>query len=143
MIKTLISSSLLLLCTAKVQENTPKTFELKIDSQAFCTNQLGVAIPSVILNLKCTQGIKIYLTNGEYFTGFVNKIEENSDTFKVFGVINEKKSAGFGFAIKKDGKFGGAIIIEDDKKLYELEYSEAFKGFIFMPSIYKDGGQKS
>lgn len=143
MIANILLMSVFIFAAAKNQIENKNPFVIKIDSEKYCTDEFGMVIPSTILGLKCSESVKIFLPNKKCFTGYVNKVEHDPDIFKVFGILSKENNAGFGFAITRDGKFGGALILKEAKKLYKLEYSENAKGFIFIESVYDEGSEKS
>lgn len=120
----------------KEEKRTPPLSELRIDQEIYCTDKIGIANPFTIINLKVGQNVKIYLPTGESFSGTVSFTEflETEEIVKIIGNFNSHNNAGFGFLFsKKDNVFKGSLLFKDDKKIYDLEYSQILKGFIFCP----------
>jgi hypothetical protein len=118
----------------KSEKRTPAISELRIDQEIYCTDKVGVANPNAIINLKAGQNIKIFLPNGESFTGIVTSEEysQPEETVKILGHFLTHKNAGFGFYLsRRDGAFKGAMVFADEKKTYDHEFNPILKGFAF------------
>lgn len=118
----------------KGEKRTSPAFELRLDQDIYCTDKIGLANPVAIINLKVGQNVKIYLPTGECFSGMVDFTEflEKEEIVKIVGTFNSHKNAGFGFLFsKKDNVFQGSLLFKDEKKIYDLEFSQILKGFIF------------
>jgi hypothetical protein len=120
----------------KEEKRNPPLSELRIDQEVYCTDKFGLANPFAIINLKVGQNIKIYLPNGESFSGTVTFTEffQAEEVVKIIGNFNSHNNAGFGFLFsKKENAFKGSLLFKDSNRIYDLEYSQAAKGFIFLP----------
>lgn len=111
---------------------------LKIEQQVYLTDRHGLASPENIIRVKPLDNVKIFLSDGTELNGIVTKTEEfNKELFKVFGDIQNKDNAGFGFVLAKEGIFAGAVVFRNTDEVYKLEYSEEAKGFMLVKSIQK------
>lgn len=118
----------------KEEKRTPPLSHLRIDQEIYCTDKIGIANPFTIITLKVGQNVKIYLPTGESFSGTVTFTEflEAEEIIKIVGNFTSHENAGFGFLFsKKDNAFKGSLLFKDEKKIYDLEYSEVLKGFVF------------
>lgn len=118
-------------CFAITKDENP--FSLKINQETFFSDKSGVFIPKSVLAATPGNAIKIYLTDGTELTGLVKSTEVlNSQIFKIFGEITNRKNTGFGFVFTKDGLFAGAVVFRDENITYTINYSEAAKGYILV-----------
>lgn len=124
---------------AKTGEIPKQPFSsLKLDQETYLTNTNGVLNPKMLLGLIPSNQVKIYLTDGTVLTGLVKETEIiNNETFKVFGEITNKKNAGFGFVLTKEGVFAGAVVFRDTDETHTVKYSEELKEFILVKSLGK------
>jgi hypothetical protein len=112
---------------------TENAFSLKIDQETYISNKLGLLIPESILNLKPGNAIRIYLTDGTFFTGLIKSTElENGSIFKVFGELTNHENAGFGFVLTDKNIFAGAVVIRDKNITYTVKFSEEIKSYFLV-----------
>lgn len=109
-------------------------FKLQLDEESYLTDNHGVFNPKQIINTPIGRSVKIYRTDGFCYSGKITDIEEASDTYKIYGTVNNVQNSGFGFVLAKGGIFAGAVVEKDNSKTYTLEFSEAHKGFVLMLS---------
>jgi hypothetical protein len=107
-------------------------FSIKLDQEKYFTDTLGIANPNTIINSKPGDTVRIYFSDGTYFSAIV-KTTEMSDQgiFKVFGEMTSPNNTGFGFVLSKDGVFAGAVVQRNENITYHLQYDEVRKGYIF------------
>jgi hypothetical protein len=109
-------------------------FKLQLDEESYLTDNHGVFNPKQIINTPIGRSIKIYRTDGFCYSGKITDIEESSDTYKIYGTVNNVKDSGFGFVLAKGGIFAGAVVEKSSSKTYTLEFSDVHKGFVLMLS---------
>lgn len=122
-----------LLITQEVDSSINKPpFSIKLDQEVYLTDTLGVANPNTIIRTKPGDSVRIYFSDGTYFSAIV-KTTEMSDqgVFKVFGEMTSPKNTGFGFVLSKDGVFAGAVVQRDQDITHQLLFDEVRKGYIF------------
>jgi hypothetical protein len=128
--KTLIIACLLALTPVKAAIE-PK---LKIDQELFLSDTNGVVKAAAIAKAAAGTMIKLYKTDGTFYTGIVNLVKEDNDSYEIQGSINNC-NASFGFKIAKGGTFIGAVVEHDVKKTYVLEFSLPHKGFVLVYNL--------
>ena len=124
---------------AKIGEIPKQSFSsIKIDQETYITDTNGILNPKMLLGLIPSNLVKIYLTDGTVLNGIVKETENfNNEMFKVFGEITNKKNAGFGFVLTKEGVFAGAVVFRDTDETHTVKYSEELKEFILVKSLGK------
>jgi hypothetical protein len=124
---------------AKIGEIPKQPFSsIKIDQETYITDTNGVLNPKMLLGLIPSNLVKIYLIDGTVLNGIVKETENfNNEMFKVFGEITNKKNAGFGFVLTKEGVFAGAVVFRDTDETHTVKYSEELKEFILVKSLGK------
>lgn len=123
---------LLIARPAEKSEDQKPPFSLKLDQETFATDTKGVANPTTIIGLKPGNAVRIYFTDGTYFTALVKETTMHSDgVFKVFGEMINPENTGFGFVLTKDGVFAGAVVQRGPNIVHQLLYDEDAKGYIF------------
>lgn len=109
-------------------------FKLQLDAEAYFTDVSGMADPNRMIHTPIGKNVRIYRTDGFYYTGTVTEIDEGESHFKIYGTIHNVPGAKFGFAMVKGGLFAGAVIEPEQENTYVLEYSEAHKGYVLTKS---------
>lgn len=121
-------------------ESDKQPFALKIDQETYLTDTQGVANPNTIIKMIPGNVVRIYLTDGTFFTATVKETTMHSEgIFKAFGEISNPPNMGFGFVLTKDGVFAGAIVNRTTNVTYKLKYSEAHQGHVFLMDITASG----
>jgi hypothetical protein len=103
---------------------------LKLATEKYFTDTNGVFQVSQLISAPVGNLVRIYKTDGEYYTAQITEIEESSEFFKIYGNVLNKDNARFGFALAKGGVFAGAIVEKGADRVYTVEFSVAHKGFI-------------
>jgi hypothetical protein len=134
--KKLLISTLLLTTVLGITQEPKQAYGLKLQQNIYITDKNGVANPNVIIRLVPSNIVKICLPDGTEYTGMVKSIEEQgTELVKVFGEFLDKPESGFGFVLRKDGLFAGAMVFKDTDTTYTLEFSAEAKGYIFIKKI--------
>lgn len=123
---------MLIMQSSPKAEEQKQPFALKLDQETYLTDAQGVANPNTIIRLIPGNTVRIYLTDGTFFTAMVKETAMHSEgVFKAFGEILQPKNSGFGFVLSKDGIFAGAIVNRDSGQTFKLQYSEVHQGYVF------------
>lgn len=106
--------------------------KIKLAAEKYFTDTNGVF--SVAQLIKATAGsqVRIYKTDGSYYTGQITEIEESSEYLKIYGYIFDASDTMFGFVLAKGGIFAGAVVEKHKDKVYTVEFSAAHKGYILL-----------
>lgn len=124
---------MMIMQSAQKADEQKQPFALKLDQETYLTDTQGVANPSTIIRLMPGNMVRIYLTDGTFFTAMVKETTMQSEgVFKAYGEMLTPKNSGFGFVMSRDGVFAGAIVSRDDNKTYKLQYSEPHQGYVFL-----------
>jgi hypothetical protein len=107
---------------------------LKLDQENYLTDTNGKADPSRMIVTPVGKLIRIYRTDGFYYTGKVTEIEESDAYFKIYGTIFNVPGAQFGFVLAKGGVFAGAVVEAGKESAYVMEYSPEHKGYVLFKS---------
>jgi hypothetical protein len=111
---------------------------LNINQEIYLSDTRGVMTWNVIPSLKVKDNVKFYLTDGTVLTGYIKEvINESNKIFKVYGELNNRENAGFGFGLSDDGAFGGAIVFRNTQETYVIKYLESIKGYIMIKAAPK------
>jgi hypothetical protein len=105
-------------------------FKLQLAEETYLSDRNGVLSADQISRVELGRLVRIYRTDGFYYTGKVTAIEESDSTYKVYGDVNNVKNTHFGFVLAKGGVFAGAVVEIDNKQTYVVELSEVHKGFV-------------
>jgi hypothetical protein len=108
---------------------------LKLDEEYHLTDETGKVIPAQFVRAKVGDIVKIKRTDGFVYSGKITEIEQNDESFKLMGEIENVNNAHFGFRLAKGGVFVGAIVEHESRKTYVLEFSIEHKGFIFLQTF--------
>ena len=103
---------------------------LKLATEKYFTDTNGVFHISQLISAPVGNLVRIYRTDGDYYTGQITEIEETPEYFKIYGNVLNKDNTQFGFALAKGGIFAGAIVEKGKDRVYTVEFSIAHKGFI-------------
>jgi hypothetical protein len=105
---------------------------IKLAAEKYFTDTNGVF--SVAQLIKATVGnqVRIYRTDGGFYTGQITEIEETSEYLKIYGYVFDGNDTRFGFALAKGGVFAGAVVEKNKDKVYTVEFSAAHKGYILL-----------
>lgn len=108
--------------------------KIKLSAEKYFTDTNGVF--SVAQLVKATVGsqVRIYKTDGNYYTGQITELEESSEHLKIYGYIFDANDTMFGFVLAKGGVFAGAVVEKNKDKVYTVEFSAAHKGYILLRS---------
>ena len=106
--------------------------KIQLDEELYLSNLQGVVNPAQFVKATLGRRVRIYRTDGVYYSGAVNEIEEADTWLKVYGKIDNVKNTRFGFVLAKDGVFAGAVIEQDEDKVYALDYSNEAKGYVLL-----------
>lgn len=113
-------------------EEQKQPFSLKLDQETYLTDTFGVANPNTIITSKPGDTVRIYFTDGTYFTAIVKETTMHEQgIFKVFGEMTSPTNTGFGFVLTKDGTFAGAIVQRSQNIVHQLLFDETMKGYVF------------
>lgn len=130
--KVLIAILPLLIARSADKPDNKPPFSLKLDQETYLTDTNGLANPNTIIRLKPGDSVRIYFTDGSYFTALVKETEmQESGVFKVFGEMTSHSNTGFGFVLTRDGTFAGAVVQRTQDITHQLLYDEALKGYVF------------
>ena len=121
-----------------IDNNKITGYKLQLDEELYLSNQQGVVNPAQFVKAELGRHVRIYRTDGVYYTGVINEIEEAAAWLKVYGVIDNVKNTRFGFVLAKDGVFAGAVIEQDEDKVYALDYSSEAKGYVLLRTFKYD-----
>lgn len=111
---------------------------LNINQEIYLSDTRGVMTWNVIPSLKVKDNVKFYFTDGTVLTGYIKEVvNENNKIFKVYGELNNKENAGFGFGLSSDGAFGGAVVFRNTQETYVIRYVEEIKGYIMIKAAPK------
>jgi hypothetical protein len=128
--KTIIIAFLLALTPVKAAIES----KLAIDQELFLSDKNGVVKAAAIAKAAAGTMIKLYKTDGTFYTGVVSLVKEDNEAFEIQGTINNC-NASFGFKLIKGGSFVGAVVEHEAKKTYVLEFSLPHKGFILVQTL--------
>ena len=78
--------------------------------------------------------IKFYFPDGTQETGIVKSKKEEKDSIRIFGEIPNRKDCGFGFGLTPS-IFAGAVVYQDDGRIYEAKFDDILGGFVFRLKI--------
>jgi hypothetical protein len=117
-----------------VNETTPTGFKLQLETETYLTDTQGVASAKQMITVPVGKLVRIYRTDGFYYTGQVTEVEESDTHFKIYGKVLNVEDTQFGFVLAKGGVFAGAVVEKEKEKTYVLEFSEAHKGFVLVRS---------
>jgi hypothetical protein len=124
---------------AKKNENEIKDLvrsPLNINQEMHISDDRGVLHENMIMSLKVMDNVRFYLTDGTALTGFVKEmigevsVVDGTQIYKVYGEINNKPNAGFGFVLTSTDIFAGAVVFRNTGETYTVVYSADIKGYI-------------
>lgn len=130
--KALIALLPLMIAQSVDKTETKQPFSLKLDQITYLTDTKGVANPNTIIQTKPGDSVRIYFTNGTYFSAIVKETSmQDNGVFKVFGEMTSPDNTGFGFVLTRDGTFAGAVVQRTEDVTHQLMYDEILKGHVF------------
>jgi hypothetical protein len=132
MIKYIIATSLLLSQPNAAAGITLQS--LQLNQEKIISTTFGILQPNLIISLNVGDSIKFYFPDGTEETGIVKSKKEEKDSVKIFGEILNRKDCGFGFGLTPS-IFAGAVVYQDDGKIYEAKFDDILGGFIFRLKI--------
>jgi hypothetical protein len=107
---------------------------LQLNQEKIISTTLGILQPNLIISLNVGDSIKFYFPDGAEETGIVKSKKEEKDSVRIFGEILNRKDCGFGFGLTPS-IFAGAVVYQDDGKIYEAKFDGILGGFIFRLKI--------
>lgn len=115
-----------------ISEEQKQPFSLKLDQETYLTDTNGLANPNTIIASKPGDTVRIYFTDGTYFTAIVKETTMHEQgIFKIFGEMTKPANTGFGFVLTRDGTFAGAIVQRTGNIVHQLMFDESANGYIF------------
>ena len=124
---------------AKKNENDIKDLvrpPLNLNQEMRISDDRGVIHENMIMSLKVMDNVRFYLTDGTELTGFVKEmvgeisVVDGTQIYKVYGELNNKPNAGFGFVLTNTDIFAGAVVFRNTGETYTVVYSSEIKGYI-------------
>lgn len=113
----------------------PKRLEFRLNQTIHLTDLNGLALPQAVAGVKLGDLIQINKVDKSSLTGQVTEIEETDSSLKVTGNIHNEKDTVFSFRLIKGGVFVGAIVDRENKKVFTLEFSPEYNGYVFVYSF--------
>ena len=109
---------------------------LSLDQERIISNEQGILLPNEIIKLKAGDIIKLYFSNGTFFTATVKTSQfQTPDKFECYGESITHENTGFGFVLTKDGVFAGAVVMRNSDTTYKIGYSPQLNGFILFKDV--------
>lgn len=113
----------------------PKQLEFRLNQIIHLTDLNGLAQPRAVAGVKIGDLIQINKTDKSFLNGKVTEIEETDGSLQITGDIHNEKDTVFTFKMVKGGIFVGAIVDRENKKVFTLEYSSEYNGYVFVYSF--------
>lgn len=113
----------------------PKQLEFRLNQIIHLTDLNGLAQPRAVAGVKIGDLIQINKTDKSFLNGKVTEIEETDGSLQITGDIHNEKDTVFTFKMVKGGIFVGAIVDRENKKVFTLEYSPEYNGYVFVYSF--------
>ena len=107
---------------------------LELNQEKIITDTFGLLRPNLIISLNVGDSIKFYFPDGTQEIGIVKSKKEEKDSIRIFGEIPNRKDCGFGFGLTPS-VFAGAVVYQDDGRIYEAKFDDILGGFVFRLKI--------
>ena len=136
---SVLGTSTWLNAAAKKNENENKELvrpPLNLNQEIHLSDERGIIHQNMIVSLKVMDNVRFYLTDGTALTGFVKEVNgeistvDGTQIYRVYGELNNKQNAGFGFVLTSKDIFAGAVVFRDTGDTYTVTYSTEIKGYI-------------
>jgi hypothetical protein len=112
--------------------------KLQIDQEGWLSNKFGVMSAAQIANTYAGKQVIFCRPDGFCYQGKINSVEEDDNSYKIYGDLSNVDDAYFGFVLSKSGVFVGAVVEKKDNKTYVLEFSFEHKGFVLLRTLKYD-----
>jgi hypothetical protein len=136
---SIFGSSVWMDAAAKKNENKNEDLirpPLNLNQEMHLSDERGILHQNMIISLKVMDNIRLYLTDGTALTGFVKEVigevsvVDGTQIYKVYGELNNKENAGFGFVLTSKDIFAGAVVFRNTGETYTVTYSKEIQGYI-------------
>lgn len=119
----------------EVKDTTfPRLNKLSLNQEIHISDDHGVINPKSVSLLQVGDYVYFCRPDKTVYKGKVLETQEEDGLLKIYGIITNLPNAQFGFTFAKGGVFCGAIVEKEADRIYTLELSELYKGFIFLYS---------